>query len=206
MKLDAKWLLPPAAALCLILGSLTMSNGGSGKADADKADAPVTTPVASAAEKNLAASMPKMPDMWQLGSSLVGVVLLGGAVIYFARRVQKTSPGHGNQSVALRQTLRLTAKQTLHVVEFDNRLLLVGASDAGVVLVDQAPTADPADDEAAVLARAEAEAEDEGAVPKDLLIPRPERPTQTRLPTPPGQKRAPALGDFRALLQKAGKA
>ena len=52
------------------------------------------------------------------------------------------------------------------------------------------------------------QAEDEGATPRNLLIPRPELPPQRRIPTPPAMPAArptPGLNDFRNLLQKAGR-
>lgn len=206
MKLDPKWLLPPAAALCLFLGPLAMNSGAA--PDDQKAPAATAATGGEATTGRLGAipPLPKTPDPWQVVSTLCGVVLLGIAGVYFARRMQKRPLGAGGNSIALRQSLRLSAKQALHVIEFDDRLLLVGASDAGLALLDQSRSPDAAADEAEVLARAAATDDGDGAVPRDLVIPRPPAPRQQRLPTPAGQKRTPGLGDFRALLHKAGKA
>ena len=118
--------------------------------------------------------------------------------------------------MTLRQTLRLAPNKTLHAVEFDGRLLLLGASEKGIALLHAGgSTADAAADEATIAQRSQAivEAdEDEGATPKNLVIPRPERPAQ-KLPTPPATPSEPPaekaqkdlLHDFRALLAKAGR-
>jgi hypothetical protein len=53
-----------------------------------------------------------------------------------------------------------------------------------------------------------ADDEDDGAVPKNLVIPRPEKAAPRRAPTPPQARNAdasPSLADFRNLLQKAGR-
>ena len=119
--------------------------------------------------------------------------------------------------MALRQTLRLGARQALHAIEFDERIVLVGESDKGLVLIEHGKLPERAADEAEVLSRGElgrridavAADEDEGAVPKDLVIPRPDNPAR-RLPKPPVEPATPAkkpgLGDFRNLLQKVGRA
>ena len=71
-------------------------------------------------------------------------------------------------------------------------------------------------DEATIAARSQAavtieEDEDEGATPKNLVIPRPPKPQQ-KLPTPPAvaqEKAQPQsrdlIADFRTLLSKAGR-
>jgi hypothetical protein len=96
--------------------------------------------------------------------------------------------------------------------------VLVGETERGLALIDGGKLPDRAADEAAVQARAAAIAaadddDDGGAVPKDLIIPRPERPLPTRPLRAPATKpaaanaaaSAPALADFRNLLQKAGR-
>jgi flagellar biogenesis protein FliO len=219
MKIDPKWLLPPAAALLLLLGPLSMQAAPkSGAADhtpttdkaADKvADKPAEKagdePAVRPGGRASAPALPRTPDLWQLTTTLVGVLLLGGVGIFMLRRMRdgKARRPAGSGSVAsLRQVLRL-GKHAVYAIEFDDRLLLVGDTDRGLTLLHQGRTAEKSD-EAIVAARAEID--DDGAVPRNLAIPRPATPPRT-LPRPPlPTPRQPAYGDFRTLLAKAGKA
>jgi flagellar biogenesis protein FliO len=153
-----------------------------------------------------APALPRTPDLWQMTTTLVGVLLLGGVGIFMLRRMRdgKARRPAGSGSVAsLRQVLRLSGKHAVYAIEFDDRLLLVGDSDRGLTLLHQGRTPEKSD-EAIVAARAEIE--DEGAVPRNLAIPRPATPPRT-LPRPPlPTPRQSAYGDFRSLLAKAGKA
>ena len=200
MRIRNKWLLiPPAAALLLFLGPL-------------RPDAPKHTtgtepaPAADAAKGGMVASLPRTPDLWQVGSTLIGVLLLGGAGVFVFARMQKGPRSGGEQVFTVRQTHRLSARQQIIAVEFDEQVLLLGAHDGALSVLSQGRLHDPARDDAQVRARAQVEDEaDEGAVPKNLVLPRPERQPA---PTPPRKEspRAQALGSFRSLLQKAGRA
>ena len=95
--------------------------------------------------------------------------------------------------------------------------MLVGESDRGLTLIDGGRLPERAADEAEVLGRPAGrtldvvadDADDDGAVPKNLVIPRPEKAPARRAPTPPNAKAEggaqPSLADFRNLLQKAGR-
>lgn len=215
MKLTNPWfLIPPAIAALLILGTLSME--GSGQA-ANAQERPATS-TAQPAEGDIRKRAPgtnamvRTPDLWQMASALVGVLLLGvGGVLVLKRLRHGPSARPAQALVGLRQTLRLPGKHALHVVEFDDRLLLVGDSDKGLLLLESGRLPERAADEASVLARAlaaaaapidAADGDDGGAVPKDLVIPRPASPPLRR---PTGKAAAPDLGDFRTLLQKAGR-
>jgi flagellar biogenesis protein FliO len=227
MKWNPRWLLlPPAAALLIVLGPLTMQgergkNGSATPPVSTPASSPAATPAAtnaanpeSGAANTESASRvpapPRTPDMWQVVSTLLGLLVLGGVGIFALRRLRQGPRGGTASVLHLRQTLRLSARQAVHVVEFDDRLLLVGEGDRGVHLLHSGRLPEPAADEAEVTARTIAEsADDEGATPKDLLIPRPAVPPAARTPTAPAVRAAArglGLTDFRALLQKAGKA
>jgi flagellar biogenesis protein FliO len=157
-------------------------------------------------------ALPRAPDLGQVVPALAGVLLLGvGGVVLLRRLRNGPRPGGTSSLLSLRQTLRLSARQAVHAIEFDDRILLVGASERGLVMLDSGRLPERADDEANVAARAAAD--DDGAVPKDLVIPRPAGAAARRVPTPPAtsSERAPAghapgLADFRNLLQKAGRA
>lgn len=51
----------------------------------------------------------------------------------------------GADLVRLRTSLRLSNNQVLHVVQFGSHLLLVGSSQAGLVLLGKMPASSPAD-------------------------------------------------------------
>jgi flagellar biogenesis protein FliO len=217
MKLDRKWLLlPPAAALLICLGPLTMASGKNGaQKNVEQKNGAATAALRTAqdaradkstdksADKGIGQLAPRTPDLWQLGSTLIGVLLLGVAGVFLVRRARAGRPKTtGGGACVLRQTLRLGAKQALHVVEFDDQLLLLGQGDHGFAVLHHVHSPERALDEAALAARSVADPDD-GAVPKDLLIPRPQRPAPA-LPQAP--RRSGALADFRTLLHKAGKA
>lgn len=216
MKSTSKWyLLAPALAVVLILGPLSMQGSSSKTQEPNPAPAPATTdlpPADATARSPRAVVVPKSPDMLQMMSALLGVLLLGAGGIYALRRLRGGAvPTKGAPLMTLRQTLRLSTKQAVHAIEFDERILLVGESDRGLVLIESGRSPERAADEHEVLTRTlpQASHDDDGAVPKDLVIPRPERQPTGTLPhrprTPAAAPESP-LGSFRALLQKAGRA
>lgn len=223
MKPMPKWLLiPPAVALLMVLGPLSMQGETPANAASKtprlqqpEAEPAPTTGANRQAPKPLVT--PRSPDLLQMGSALVGVLLLGVVGIMVLRKLRggATPTRSGSPLATLRQTLRLSGKQALHAIEFDDRILLVGEHERGLVLLDSGKLPERAADEAEVLARHQAPTrtaepdEDEGATPRNLLIPRPEVPPARRIPTPPATQAAPratpTVTDFRNLLQKAGR-
>lgn len=240
MKQAPKWLLiPPAVALLLILGPMSMSGGDQsgtnpasqpGNSQPAQPTNPVSSngPAASNSSDPAAGTLkqravpgslvPRTPDMWKMASAMVGVLLLGAGALVVVKRMRGGATPQGKTALAtLRQTVRLTAKQSLHAIEFDNRILLIGESEKGLSLIDRGSLPEAADDEATVLARQQLEQEeddDDGAVPRNLLIPRPAaKPNAPRKQTQPAQAATPSkadvaiakLNDFRTLLEKAGR-
>lgn len=216
MKSMPKWMfVPPAVALLLLLGPLSMQGGSTPGPAAETAAPPPAVP-ATQETGRLARTpqAPRTPDLWQMSSALVGVLLLGVGGVMLLRKLRGPSkPTRGSTLATLRQTLRLSARQAVHAIEFDDRILLVGEHERGLVLLDSGRLADRAEDEAVVLARngtagGTATDHDDGAVPKDLVIPRPEHQGRRPFPTPPlpTPSRPAGLNDFRALLHKAGRA
>jgi flagellar biogenesis protein FliO len=210
------WLLPPAAALLLVLGSMAMQaparDGAGGDAAAEPDDPAERAAVptgrgAEPAEQRQLPAPPRPPELWQIGSTLIGVLLLGGGAIMVARRLRRGKEPTAYDAARLRQVLRLSAKQSLYVVEFDEQVFLIGECERGLSALHRAGSPAVTEDEDQVTRRAlrAAAPDDDGAVPRDLVIPRPEPATRppVRRPAVPGQ---PALTDYRALLQKAGKA
>jgi len=215
LKTMPKWLLvPPVVALLLVLGPLSMQGRAADASTASRTETPTTEapnePVSETAKRTArpTPTLPRTPDLWQMGSALVGVLLLGVGGIVMLRKLRGgATPVRGAAPLmTLRQTMRLSTKQAVHAIEFDDRVLLVGESDRGLCLLESGRLPDRARDEAEVLARAvEAvnAAEEEGAVPKNLVIP---RPPQGPVRRPLAPAKAGPIEDFRTLLQKAGRA
>lgn len=228
MKSTPKWLMiPPAAALLLLLGPIAM--GGSSapatsgepsqrpgaeqpRAYADPAGASPGAERAPRGGQQEAAPraalpgslVPRTPDLWQMSSALVGVLLLGGVALLGLKKLRGSASPQRPQTLAtLRQTMRLGAKSTLHAIEFDDRILLVGDGEKGLTLIESSRLQDADEDEATVLARsvaAQPAPTDEGATPKNLLIPRPDA---SATPTSKADIAIAKLNDFRALLDQA---
>jgi hypothetical protein len=91
MAKNQRWLfLPPAIALLLVLGPLSMSSGGRDEA----ARRPPAARVGAPADR----PAPRTPGLWQIGSTLCGVLLLGGALVFLIRRAQRgPSPADSHQ-------------------------------------------------------------------------------------------------------------
>ncbi len=214
MRIDKRWLLvPPVLGLLLVMGPLRpgeQAAGGAGEErgrrivappasalqvlskseTAQTAEPPATTdagkpPVA------IGGSAPELPGLLELGVTLAGVLGLGALGLYALARLRGKQGLGADGPARIRQTLRLTAKSTLHVVEFDGRTILVGAGEQGVTLLADAAQAH--DDEAALAER------DDGVALRDMMIPRPAaRPRSAPAPT---RSRAEA---FRDALEAAG--
>ena len=226
MKSIPKWfLIPPAVAVLLILGTLTMQGAdpgtGNGTGNRTGNERPAANQPATGADETTRPvrtppTPPRTPDLWQMSSGLIGVLLLGATGLMLLKRLRRgATPVRGLPVMTLRQSLRLGNQRVLHAIEFDERIVLVGESDKGLVLIEHGRLPERLADEAEVLARSapgqrvDTTDEDEGAVPKNLVIPRPENPAARRLPKPPTEPQGrptPGLGDFRNLLQKAGRA
>ncbi len=219
MKATSKWLMiPPAVAMLILLGPLSMQAGSSKTVTSD---GPPATAAATEEAKSTARAvpaLPRTPDLWQMSSALVGVLLLGVGGILVLRRLRGgRAPARGSTLVTLRQTLRL-GRHAVHVLEFDDRILLVGEHERGLALLEGCKLPDRSADETEVLARhataaptsAGTTADDDGAVPRNLVIPHRHPMPPRRLPTPPVTATAArgnvGLNDFRALLQKVGRA
>ncbi|MCR9247962.1 MAG: flagellar biosynthetic protein FliO [bacterium] len=180
--------------------------------------------------------LPATPDMWQITSALAGVLLLGGLGVYGLRRLRAGGRPLRNPKtrlITLRQSLRLGQRQAVHAIEFDDRILLIGDGERGLTLLESSALPDVTSDEQDATARAAAMLQsalvqngqngqgvegdqEDGATPRNLIIPRPDQPTTTlpKRPVSPsggaargatGSQANSALESFRALLQKAGR-
>jgi hypothetical protein len=153
MKAIPKWLLiPPLVAALVVLGPLSMQS----------------TPAWN------------WPDLWQTTGAVLALVLLALVLLGtggFAPRLRQRGQPALGAVVTLRQTLRLSARQSVHAIEFDDRILLVAEHEHGLVLLESGRATAGADEES--------------------------RP----LPVPgPAPRAGHGLNDFRALLQRVGRA
>jgi flagellar biogenesis protein FliO len=191
-----KWLLlPPAIAGLLFLGPFRDELRARDVDTATPArSAPATTPPAG----GIGDRIPETPGTWQVVSTLLGVLALGGVGLLLLRRMQRRTPARGGY-LGLRQTLPLGARRAVHAIEFDDRILLVGECDGNLTILHASQDPRVLADERQVGERTEAAAEEDGAVPRDLVLPRPAR-AHTPAPPPPRQT---TLRDFKALLERA---
>ena len=196
MQSKMKWLLlPPAIALVLFIGPLqSQSTSTTERAPAESA-------------RTTRTALPEMPSAWQLASTLLGVLLLGGVGITVLRRTQRGRPIGDGEYVVLRQSVRLSQKHAIHAVEFNNAVLLVGECDGNLsVLQGGAPVVDAATDEAEILARPGIDEGDPdgGAVPRDMVIPRPAAPARAQPSRPTNPQVAAKIANFKNLLTRVG--
>lgn len=189
-----KWLaVPPALALLLFFGPFGNNPAPSVEANPPKGVVAKDT-----------RPMPSAPGAWQMVSTIVGVCLLGTAVVLGIsrlRRHQQTTPGN---AVILRQSLRLSNRHAVHAVQFDDKILLLGECDGSLRVLRSYADPDVAAAEAAsarvLAATTAADDDDDGVVLKDMIIPRPPQGA----PRASAKSNKPAgLNDFRTLLKKA---
>lgn len=195
-----KWLLlPPALALLLFAGPLreplTAGTATGRTANGDSSTPAVTT-------DSTGAAAPASPSVAQVASTTIGVLLLGVVIVLalgrYSKGPRKALPG----GLALRNTLRLSGRHAVHMVQVDDHILLLGECDGSLTVLDRASDPDAIEDEREV----EKQVEEDGAVPRDLVIP---RPATHRSKTPKKPRRRPVkpsdLARFQAVLQAARK-
>jgi flagellar biogenesis protein FliO len=221
MHMQKKWqtkilwlLIPPVLALLVFLGPL----GGSGAAIATAATDPSTR-----------LRPPPTPDLWQVASSLLGVLLIGAVAVMLIAKLRgsraRARPGAAGELLTLRQSLRISARQHLHAVEFDGRVLLLGECENNVTLVTSTGDPDARADEHAITGRRDeldgvdlldtpAASETPGrGRPRTLASAAGHARTDRRRPglpvAPPQTNRSGLatanLADFKSLLQRARK-
>jgi len=89
------------------------------------------------------------------------------------------------------------------MVQVDDHILLLGECDGSLTVLDRGTDPDAVEDERQI----EQQVEEDGAVPRNLIIPRPAT-TQSTMPTKPRRKptKPSDLARFQAVLQAARKA
>ena len=185
MQAKFKWLfLPPALALVLFLGPLQSESSTRPPTDRNATKMPAT---------------PELPGGWRITSTLIGVLLLGAVGIVVYQRLSKIRPTGDAEFMRLRQTLRLSQRHNVYAVEFDGEVLLLGETDGNIGVIRSGGAApEVARDEAEVLDRGYLDDGDDGAVPRDMVIPRPSAAVRAR----PGTQAAATLANFKNLLTR----
>ncbi len=146
------------------------------------------------------------PSVLTLTTSLGIVLLLGVGTILILRKMQGGGVNSPEREVIVKESRRLSPKRTIHLVRAVDRLLLVSESEMGVQLLsDLTPREESATQPAALLVpqvaipQPEVEPtppEEEGATPRDLLLPRNEKARQAAI------KASAKLSNFRELMTK----
>src|SRR5262245_30948311 len=209
MQASLKWLLvPPALALLLFLGPLRdfgreggRENGGGAESSAP--ETPVRPARTGGGEK--AAKTPAVPSVPQTVGTLALVLALGTGFVWLLAKLKRGGGATKGDLIVVRQSARLSPRQQLHVVQWDDRLLLLGECDGKLAVLRE--TADPqvaADERQAIAA---ADDGDDGAVPRDMLIPRAPRAKAAVAAASASRanpKAKAVLAEFKALLSRAG--
>ncbi|MEZ5989357.1 MAG: flagellar biosynthetic protein FliO [Planctomycetota bacterium] len=142
--------------------------------------------------------------------TLAGILVLAAGTILVVRRLQGGIDTVHDREIRIKETRRLSGKRLLHLVRASERLLLLAESEHGLsLLCDLTPdehglaAADLAELERAPVALGDDE-DDDGAVPRDMVIPRPaRRPAPARQARPaPAAKAAALPADFKKLLAR----
>ncbi len=206
MQARYKWLLlPPAIALILFMGPLRNIGLPSTEGLAQEiqtAGDPQTTeePGTMQDPQGVGQGLVPMPDAWQVTSTLLGILLLGGIGIMLLARLRRGRSPKSGDLMTLCQSLRLSQRHSLHAVQFDHNLLLLGECDGHLSLIKLGPDPEQRQDEELLAARDA----DEGAVPRDMVIPHPAGSTTGSLQS--GKVRVdrhrPSLDEFKDLLRR----
>lgn len=201
------FLLIPLAAGLLVLSSLIQPKSTEGITPPEGATVRV------APKRTATSSADFLPLGLKLSLGLVGLLILAGGTIYLIRKAQGGLETVKDREIKLKESRRLSNKRLLHLVRAADRLLLLAESEHGLHLIsDLTPSEEvlAAEDlarelEASRSLAADLQAEeDEGAILRDMVIPRPEPQT---VPTNGKKKGKPSphtVAEFKKILQQLG--
>ena len=89
--------------------------------------------------------IPPTPSVWQVVCSLIGVLFVGAIGLMMIAKFKGISRpagrGKAGDPLTLRQTLKLSPRHRVHVVEFDSMVLLLGECDNNLAVLNT--VADP---------------------------------------------------------------
>lgn len=201
MRDKLRWLaVPPALALLLMFGpwrnNTASRNPSAGTQTSGGVEAAT---VESSAGDSAKPGTVALPDLTQVVCTVLGVCLLGAAIVMGLARVRASATGSGT-ALAVRQSLRLSGRHTVHAVEFADKLLLLGECEGSLRVLHSGD--DPQLAPAASRTALPPEPDDDGVVLKDMIIPRPPRGDTSAVPRSASQPPSRGLRDFRALLGK----
>ncbi len=200
MQARYKWLiLPPAVALVLFMGPLR----DVGMPPTNDELVPEVSSQGPSLESEVGQGIIPMPSAWQVGSTLLGVLLLGGAGIMLLARLRRGPASRNSELMSLRQSLRLSQRHNIYAVQFDHSLLLLGECDGHLTLIKAGSDPEAMEDEERLASRGVEE--DTGAVPRDMVLPRPgnsvaQQPRSPRSRT--GSQARPTVDEFKDLLRR----
>ncbi len=202
------FLLIPLAAGLLVLSSLIQpkaSEANTGSETVSRGIAPKRTGTSSAEF---------LPLGIKLSLGLVGLLILAGGTIYMIRKAQGGLETVKDREIQVKESRRLSGKRLLHVVRAADRLLLLAESEHGLhLLSDLTPSEEvlAAQDlakelqAARTLAANTQEDDDEGAILRDMVIPRPENKGKRPQGNPAKAKPSPhTVAEFKKILQQLG--
>ncbi len=180
-----KWLaIVPLLAAVMVFGPVLFSGGNS------------NAPAANDGTWRRNAETAATPSFLTLGTSLGVVLLLAVGGIFLLRRLQAGQEHAREREIRVKESRRLSPKRSLHLIRAADRLLLLGESEVGLqLLADLTPREPEVTLPASAPVAVEPEPlEEDGAVPRDLVI-----PNHPRKETLKSQ-----IQDFRELLGKLG--
>ena len=200
------FLLIPLAAGLLVLSSMIQPKVSEGSKSTETESTRIAPKRAGTNEVEF------LPMGLKLSLGLMGLLILAGGTIYLIRKAQGGLETVKDREIKLKESRRLSGKRVLHLVRAADRMLLLAESEHGLHLIsDLTPSEEvlAAEDLATELQAARSlavdlhEDEDDGAILRDMVIPRPEIPgkqTQTAKAKPSPH----TVAEFKKILQQLG--
>lgn len=200
------FLLIPLAAGLLVLSSMIQPKASEGTPRSETVSPRITPKRASTSDAEF------LPMGLKLSLGLMGLLILAGGTIYLIRKAQGGLETTKDREIKLKESKRLSGKRVLHLVRAADRMLLLAESEHGLHLIsDLTPSEEvlAAEDLAnelqasRTLTQAPDDDEDDGAILRDMVIPRPDKPNQHSHPAR-GKPAPHTVAEFKKILQQLG--
>lgn len=200
------FLLIPLAAGLLVLSSLIQPKASEGTARSETKSTRIAPKRASTSEADI------LPMGLKLSLGLMGLLILAGGTIYVIRKAQGGLETVKDREIKLKESRRISGKRVLHLVRAADRMLLLAESEHGLHLIsDLTPSEEvlAAEDlanelqAARTLAQDADDEEDDGAILRDMVIPRPGTPGRNAQPGK-GKPAPHTVAEFKKILQQLG--